>query len=530
MSTKSQQIADRVNNIRAVSDFDSVQLAVDWANTNNQALYWEEVYTVTSNVQNFHEVKHFGPGGVTRGSNTWYVEQSPAQQNRTLHVSSASGSNTNDGLDTTYPVQYEPYALTQMLKINPNNGEEGFITLKNDHVIVDASAIVVEKVDAGWVTINSDGTYGESNHTYSENHPSSGWTLGTPNPVTSSVTSGMYYITGNDGVMPTLSVYIDGGGTMFRAYSSNRSKGIVEATYGGQDFALDSNARVLYCNGGNVKASQTVWSDYYGQIYFARGGVGNLSAALLRNRPAGGGNAALVVSRGGAVEAQGLEIQNVDIAIEVKRGGSSLNAYRAIIDQVSDLVAICHRAASLALGGCRITNADGDGIIATDAGAVEFANGGSGIGFAVMTASAGNTAGTGLKAGSGGTIAARQVTVSGFSEYNVWATAGGVVDVSSSTLTGGGLHNVFCTASGRVDVSSSTLSGGTNSNIRAEEGGYVTCASTDVSGAGSSDELYILGGSVIAAKDVTVSTVALTTGDTNIAAFNDITNKGIIYN
>ncbi len=523
-------VQERLQQSVSVNDFDTVANAVAYCYTNALALYWPEVQTVTGNIPNFHDVSHFGPGGVTRGANTWYVEQSPAQQNRTLHVSSASGSNTNDGLDTTYPIQYEPYALTQMLKINPNNGEEGFITLKNDHVIVDESAIVVEKVDAGWVTINSDGTYGESNHTYSENHPSSGWSLGTPNPVTSSVTSGMYYITGNDGVMPTLAVYIDGGGTMFRAYSSNRSKGVVEATYGGQDFALDSNARVLYCNGGNVKASETVWSDYYGQIYFARGGVGNLTQALLRNRPAGGGNSALVVSRGGAVEAQGLEIHNVNNAIEVKRGGSSLNAHRAIIDQVSEQVAISHRAASLSLGGARITNVDADGLVSSDAGVIEFSYGGSGINFAVMTASAGNTNGTGLKASSGGIISARQTTVSGFSEYNAWATSGGVIDIASSTLTGGGIHNVICVDSGRVDVSNSTLSGGTNSNIRAQDGAYVTCTDADVSGAGSGDELYISGGAIIAAKDVTVSTVALTTGDTNIAAFNDITNKGIIYN
>jgi len=511
MSTKSQQIADRVNNIRAVSDFESVQLAVDWANTNNQALYWEEVYTVTGNVQNFHEVKHFGPGGVTRGGNTWYVEQSPAQQDRTLHVSSASGSNTNDGLDTTYPLQYEPYALTQMLKINPNNDEQGFITLKNDHVIVDASMMTVNKVNAGWIVINSDGTYGESNHTYASAYPSSGWTLGTPNPVTCSCTASTAsrYIVGWEANMPELRVYVDGNAQLDRLYSGNRSTGLVAETYGGQNFRVNTNARPLYNSGGTIDAGRTVWENFTGSIYFARGAAGNLTQAYVKDRQTSV-NGSLTVSRTANVAAQGIEFDDCKVPIEVKRG-ASLNALDCLVNDCDTTIATVSRGGVLAIDGLVATDIHLEGVSCSRAGTISMGEGTSQD--ASITASSSSAGTEAAVKCSGGMISMPDATING------------------ASLGSGFQDGILCQQSGTVDASGVTIQGDIARNAISSIGGDINVTSlADTSGVvGATNELSISKGGIIRADAITTTSGALVAGDTNVGALDTLSTNGVIF-
>lgn len=63
-------------------------------------LYWPEVYTVSGNLVGLHSVRHWGPGGVLRGGDTFRVQ--PLSTTNRLYAS-AAGSATNDGLTSALP-------------------------------------------------------------------------------------------------------------------------------------------------------------------------------------------------------------------------------------------------------------------------------------------------------------------------------------------------------------------------------------------------------------------------------------------
>lgn len=65
-------------------------------------LYWPGVYTINGNLLNMHSVQHLGPGGVTRGTDTFRVDPVYGQTNR-LYVDTA-GSAVNDGITSALPV------------------------------------------------------------------------------------------------------------------------------------------------------------------------------------------------------------------------------------------------------------------------------------------------------------------------------------------------------------------------------------------------------------------------------------------
>lgn len=87
----------------SVSGFETVQEAVAHAYLNNVPLYWPSLIEVSSNIPNFHAVRHYGPGGVVRGTDTFHIEPDDTQTN-TVYVSS-SGSDSNDGLSSDHPIR-----------------------------------------------------------------------------------------------------------------------------------------------------------------------------------------------------------------------------------------------------------------------------------------------------------------------------------------------------------------------------------------------------------------------------------------
>lgn len=78
-----------------------LQLAIDNALAMDVPLWWPSVFMATANLDDFHSVRHAGPGGVIRGSNTFYVEPTVSQTNRLF--TSPSGTVDNDGLTALFP-------------------------------------------------------------------------------------------------------------------------------------------------------------------------------------------------------------------------------------------------------------------------------------------------------------------------------------------------------------------------------------------------------------------------------------------
>lgn len=83
-------------------DQSSLEQAVAQAYSLGAELEWPEgTYVSNASIPNFHDVKHYGPGVVKRGSNLFYIS---GQNGRTNHLFvSATGDNANDGLSASQP-------------------------------------------------------------------------------------------------------------------------------------------------------------------------------------------------------------------------------------------------------------------------------------------------------------------------------------------------------------------------------------------------------------------------------------------
>lgn len=75
--------------------------AINDAIATGNCVYWPSTYEVQGNIANFHSVKHFGPGAIKRGSDTFRVHPLEWHTN-TIYVSN-SGSDANDGLTPALP-------------------------------------------------------------------------------------------------------------------------------------------------------------------------------------------------------------------------------------------------------------------------------------------------------------------------------------------------------------------------------------------------------------------------------------------
>lgn len=88
-----------------VPDFTSVQDAVTETLSRSGVLFFPAgVVAVTGSVASFHEIRKTGRGGVTRGSDTFYV-QPVYNQSNTLYVDTIAGSDTNDGLTADFAMR-----------------------------------------------------------------------------------------------------------------------------------------------------------------------------------------------------------------------------------------------------------------------------------------------------------------------------------------------------------------------------------------------------------------------------------------
>lgn len=110
-----RSVQDRLRDTLSVLDCGTVDLtggvtaqtvvdaAVLNAYDNGRTLYWPPgTYLTTATIPRFHDVRHFGPGVVKRGTDLFYIEPKDADTNH-IYVSS-TGVNTNDGLDASSPI------------------------------------------------------------------------------------------------------------------------------------------------------------------------------------------------------------------------------------------------------------------------------------------------------------------------------------------------------------------------------------------------------------------------------------------
>lgn len=95
-----------------------VQAAVTYCFTSGAHLYWPAgTYLTTASINNFHAVKHSGPGAVQRGSDLFYVDPDTATTNR-IYVST-SGSSGNDGLSASQPISTLQLAVDKLPNYGP---------------------------------------------------------------------------------------------------------------------------------------------------------------------------------------------------------------------------------------------------------------------------------------------------------------------------------------------------------------------------------------------------------------------------
>lgn len=110
-------VEQKLREMVSVTDFDTAQDAVAHAYINNAPLYWPSLITVADNIPNFHSVRHYGPGGVIRGADTFYVDPKSSNTN-TIYVST-EGSLINDGLSSSKPILTLQIAVDALTNYGP---------------------------------------------------------------------------------------------------------------------------------------------------------------------------------------------------------------------------------------------------------------------------------------------------------------------------------------------------------------------------------------------------------------------------
>jgi hypothetical protein len=87
------------------NDTTAVSAAVAAAFANGYDIYWPAgTYLTTASIPNFHNVRHFGPGIIKRGSDLFYISPRPTDDLK-LYVNAAAANDLADGLSATTPIK-----------------------------------------------------------------------------------------------------------------------------------------------------------------------------------------------------------------------------------------------------------------------------------------------------------------------------------------------------------------------------------------------------------------------------------------
>jgi len=99
----------------------AVAAAVAYAYSAGNSLYWPVgTYLTTASIPNFHDVRHYGPGIVKRGSTTFPITHTASTANA-LYVAT-TGADTNDGLTSSQPFLTIQACVNAMAKWGPLHG------------------------------------------------------------------------------------------------------------------------------------------------------------------------------------------------------------------------------------------------------------------------------------------------------------------------------------------------------------------------------------------------------------------------
>lgn len=106
----------------------AIQAAVSAAYAAGAWLYWPPgTYLTSSSIANLHNVRHWGPGAIKRGSTLFYVAPTGSQTN-TLFVST-TGNDANDGLGTSQALLTLQAGLNRLINYGPILGGNWTIQL-----------------------------------------------------------------------------------------------------------------------------------------------------------------------------------------------------------------------------------------------------------------------------------------------------------------------------------------------------------------------------------------------------------------
>lgn len=102
------------------SDQTALVNAVATAFATGDTLYWPDgTYLSEASIPNLHDVEHYGPGVIQRGSNLWYITPDDFSVTNHVYANVTTGSASNDGLTPSQPVNTFQAAIDILEKWTP---------------------------------------------------------------------------------------------------------------------------------------------------------------------------------------------------------------------------------------------------------------------------------------------------------------------------------------------------------------------------------------------------------------------------
>ena len=478
--SKSAQVARLGTDVVSVKDFgakgdgvtddtSAINEAVSFCLASDKQLYWQAgTFLANSNISNFHGVVHRGAGVIKRGVNLWYIE-GMSNTTRSLFVQSNTGADSNDGIDANNALATEQYAIDTLYNINNKAGEVGDLQLVTGHTI--QSGIDINSGDYGWITISSD------------------------DAVVLVAGFNGRYIECLRATAPTLNIVVDGNNVLDRCYSLTASHGKIQPSAG----ANNCTGRPLYLNASFVDAGQTTW-DGNGEIYCTAGSGLQLGSSTVNNCTQVLG--AVIASRGAAIEAQGVTMDNNPRCFFTKRAGSSINAHDATTTNCDGIVEAVW-GSSISLNDSVHTGVKG---LTRDLAVCSSAS------LCLINTSftcTGSHSTDGVVATGGASVAISSASFINVGRYGVEARDGSVVSGAGATITNAGVRGAWANQGGRINLDGASVTGSpTGADLVVTKGAQI-----DANGA------------------VTSTGGSLNIVDTNLSAFNTLeSNKGVIWN
>lgn len=107
------------------SNQSGIVAAVAAASASGADLYWPRgTYVAETNIPNFWNVNHIGPGVIKRGANTWFITPRVSTHTNEMFCSPTDGLGSNDGLTADFPCSVAT-AFTSRLRLLGDKAAKG---------------------------------------------------------------------------------------------------------------------------------------------------------------------------------------------------------------------------------------------------------------------------------------------------------------------------------------------------------------------------------------------------------------------